>query len=265
MTDTSLLTRIDPRGVAFATLNRPQVHNAFDPALITAITQHFTALADNPGVRLAVISGAGKSFCAGGDLNWMRSMKTYSRAENLADAEALAAMYRTMQQFPKPLIAVVHGAALGGGSGLAAVADYVLAADNSKFGFTETRLGILPAVIAPYALAKIGRSAAQAYFLSGMQFTADTAKQIGLVHRVVSSEALEQAREETITEFLKAAPGAAMRAKALLAALAQHPQDAAAITALTTQAIANARISDEGQEGMDALLSNRTAKWVPHE
>lgn len=265
MSDTNLKTEIDARGVAFVILNRPEVHNAFDPILISDITQQFLELGQNPAVKLAVIAGEGKSFCAGGDLNWMRSMKEFTREQNIADAERLAEMYLTLAQFPKPLIAVVHGAALGGGSGLAAVADYVLAADNSKFGFTETRLGILPAVIAPYALAKIGRSAAHAYFLSGMQFTAHTAKEIGLVHRVVELAELELARNATIVEFLKAAPGASANAKALLANIIAHESDPAMVTKLTTEAIADARVSEEGQAGMDALLNSRIAPWVTHD
>ena len=150
---------MDERGVAMVGLNRPEVHNAFDAALIAELTTVFSELESNSAVRLAVLFGHGKSFCAGGDVNWMRSMKNFSREENVADSQGLAAMYARLRYFKKPLIGVVHGAALGGGSGLAAVCDFVLAADDATFGFTETRLGIVPAVISPYAIEKIGVSA----------------------------------------------------------------------------------------------------------
>lgn len=248
--------------MAAVTLNRPEVHNAFDAALIAELTALFTTLEADADVRLAVLAGAGKSFCAGGDLHWMRSMKNFSRAENIADSNALAAMYARLRGFTKPLLGVVHGAALGGGSGLAAVCDFVVASADARFGFTETRLGILPAVIGPYAIEKIGISAARAYFISGMQFSAHTAKDIGLVHRVVAAEALAAAREEIIAEFLKAAPGASANAKALIGNIVALSADPAAVTAATIEAIVNARISAEGQEGMDALLTKRPAIWV---
>ena len=257
-----LTTEIDKRGVALVGLNRPQVHNAFDSELIAELTSVFEELGKNTKARFVVLFGHGKSFCAGGDLNWMRSMKNFGHEENIADSEKLAKMYFTIGNFSKPLIGIVHGAALGGGSGLAAVCDFVVAAEDAKFGFTEARIGILPAVIAPYAIEKIGISAARAYFTSGMQFTAATAKEIGLAHRVVAKETLETARDEIIGEFLKAAPSAAGNAKALIKKIVALSPDRKAITAATIAAIADARVSDEGQEGMDALLSGRKAKWA---
>lgn len=258
----SLLIEVDARGVAFVKLNRPQVHNAFDDGLIASLTQTFGKLEVDDTVRLVVLSGEGKSFCAGGDLNWMRSMKEFSRSENVADSAKMARMYQALRYFPKPLIVVVHGAALGGGSGLAAVADFVLAAEDAKFGFTEVRLGIIPAVISPYAIEKIGVSAARAYFTSGMQFTAQTAKEIGLVHRVVGFDELHVARDAVIKEFLKAAPDASQKAKALIEAVTPLIGDVKRATQFTVEAIADARVSEEGQEGMDALLSGRKAAWV---
>lgn len=260
--DAQLTLEIDAGGVAFIGLNRPKVHNAFDSALIAELTRTFEQLDKNDKVRLAVLFGHGKSFCAGGDLNWMRSMKAYSRDENIADSRKLSAMYGAIRHFSKPLIGVIHGAALGGGSGLAAVCDFVIAAEDTTFGFTETRLGILPAVIAPYAIEKIGVSAARAYFLSGMKIPAGTAKEIGLVHRVVEPGKLDAARNEIIAEFLKAAPGASRKAKALVSAITALGNDHEAVSAATIEAIADARVSEEGQEGMDALLTNRKAKWV---
>ena len=251
---------VDPRGVAFVRLNRPEVHNAFDSELIAQLTHAFHDLDRDNTVRLAVLSGEGKSFCAGGDLNWMRSMKAYSREENIADSNNLATMYATLSGFSKPLIGVVHGNALGGGAGLAAVCDYVLTTANAKFGFTETRLGILPAVISPYALEKIGVSAARAYFISGMIFSAETAHAIGLAHRIVSPETLHAARDEVIGEFLKAAPEASRNAKMLIRTL--RTAELSKITEITIHTIADARISAEGQEGMDALLTKRKPSWV---
>jgi methylglutaconyl-CoA hydratase len=263
MTDYSLLTlQTDARGVAFVTLNRPQIHNAFDGPLIAELTSVFRRLDTDPAIRLAVLAGHGKSFCAGGDLNWMRSMKGYSREENIADSKNLAAMYATIRGFTKPLIGVVQGFALGGGSGLAAVCDFVVATEDAKFGFTETRLGILPAVIAPYAIEKIGISAARAYFTSGMQFSAKTAMEIGLVHAVAAADQLAKARDDLIIEFLKSAPQASRKVKALINDIIAMSPDKSAITQATIAAIAEARVSAEGQEGMDALLNNRKATWV---
>lgn len=262
MTYSLLTLEIDARGVASVGLNRPEVHNAFDSNLIRELTHVFQQLDNDNKVRLAVISGHGKSFCAGGDLNWMRSMKDYSREENIADSKKLSAMYARIRGFSKPLIGIVHGAALGGGSGLAAVCDFVVAAEDARFGFTETRIGILPAVIAPYAIEKIGAGAARAHFISGMQFSAATAKEIGLAHRVAARDKLDAARDEIIAEFLKAAPAACRNAKALIDKIISLSPDKAAVTDATIQAIANARVSEEGQEGMDALLSGRKAAWV---
>ena len=262
MTYSFLNLDIDPRGVASVKLNRPEVHNAFDEAFIAELTRVFMELDSNENVRLAVISGQGKSFCAGGDLNWMRSIKNYSREENIEDSKQLAAMYACIRHFSKPLIGVVHGAVLGGGSGLAAVCDFVVAAQDTKFGFTETRLGILPAVIAPYAIEKIGVSAARAYFISGMQFSAETALHIGLVHRIAPSEKLEIVREEIVGEFLKSAPHASRKAKALIGQIVTSFVSGTSITDLTVPAIADARVSSEGQEGMDALLNKRKPSWM---
>jgi methylglutaconyl-CoA hydratase len=257
-----LLLSIDARGVASVVLNRPEVHNAFNPVLISELTRVFTALAADDAVRIAVLSGQGKSFCAGGDLQWMRSMKQASQAENAADAQRMAEMYHSLRHFPKPLLAIVQGNALGGGSGLAAVADYVLAAEDAIFGFTETRLGLLPAVIAPYAIEKIGLSAARAYFISGMTFSAARAQAIGLIHQLAAPAALEQERAALITQFLKAAPQASQKAKALIHTLTTLNGNPEAIQAATIAAITQARISDEGQEGMDALLAKRTPVWA---
>jgi methylglutaconyl-CoA hydratase len=262
---TLLTLDIDSRGVARVTLNRPEVHNAFDDRLIGEITQVFAQLDKNDNVRVAVISGNGKSFCAGGDLNWMRKMKDYGRAENIDDSGRLEIMFATIANFSRPLIGVIHGNALGGGSGLTAVCDYVVASDDAKFGFTEARIGIAPSVISPYVIEKVGISYARAYFLSGAQFPATVAKDMALIHRIVAQGELQAAAEETIAEFLKAAPNAARKSKMLIKSIVAMSRDAKArdaIRALTIETIADLRVSPEGQEGMDAVLSKRKPKWV---
>jgi len=255
-----LTLEIDTRGVAFVTLNRPEVHNAFDEKLIAEITQVFSELDKNTSVRLGLISGAGKSFCAGGDLNWMRKMKDYSRDENIADSAQLEAMFATVAGFSKPLIGKIHGNAIGGGSGLTAVCDFVVASDDAKFGFTEARLGIAPSVISPYVIEKIGPSYARAYFLSGMFFSTQIAKDMGLVHRVAPFAQLQAATEEIIGEFLKAAPAAAQRSKVLINAIKTMKRED--VRDYTIQTIADLRVSAEGQEGMEAVLSKRKPKWA---
>jgi len=256
---------IDKRGVADVKLNRPEVHNAFDDKLIAELTHVFKELDKNAHVRLAVISGHGKSFCAGGDLNWMRKVKDYSAEENIEDSKRLEAMFACIAAFGKPLIGVVHGNALGGGSGLVSVCDYVVASDDAKFGFTEARIGIAPSVISPYVIEKVGISYARAYFLSGMQFSASVAKDMALVHRIVPRDALQMAAEETVSEFLKAAPAAACRAKEMVGriiAMSRDSESREAIRDFTIETIAELRVSDEGQEGMDAILSKRKPKWA---
>ena len=259
-----LTLEIDARGVAYVTLNRPEVHNAFDARLIGELTRVFEQLENDPLVRLAVLAGNGKSFCAGGDLNWMRAMKDYSQQENVADSMHLARMYGRIRQFRSPLIGVVQGFALGGGSGLASVCDYVIAAEDAKFGFTETRLGLIPATISPFVIEKIGGANARAHFISGAQFSAHVAKEIGLVHKLVAPSILPAAREEIISEFLKAGPEASRKAKALIDEVVRlskspHPLE---LTEYTAHAISNIRVSDEGQEGMNALLEGRKPDWV---
>jgi methylglutaconyl-CoA hydratase len=260
----SLLTLdIDKRGVAKVCLNRPDVHNAFDDRLISELTHAFGALEANDKVRFAVLLGKGKSFCAGADLNWMKAMKHYTQEENLADSSRMAEMFALLRYFTKPLICIVQGAALGGGAGLVAVCDYALAAEEAKFGLTEVRLGLIPAVISPYVIEKIGLSAARAYFTSGMMFSAQAAREMGLVHRTVARESLEKASEEVIEEFLKAGPYASRRAKALIAEVMHFSsEDREARTKHTVDAIAQMRVSEEGQEGMEALLGGHKPSWA---
>jgi methylglutaconyl-CoA hydratase len=241
-------------------LNRPDVRNAFNEEVIAELTA-WAATVSSGGARVAVLSGAGKAFCAGADLTWMSKMVGYSREDNERDAMAMSTMFHALDTLPIPLIGRVHGAALGGGTGLAAVCDVVVAAEDAQFGFTEAKLGILPAVISPFAVRKIGISAARELFLTAARFSAARAREIGLVHAVVAEDALDETVDGYVREFLTSAPGAIAGAKRMIAAVAhQAPGDVAAMTAKT---IARHRVSDEGQAGMKAFLEKRRAPWVP--
>jgi methylglutaconyl-CoA hydratase len=205
------------------------------------------------------MSGAGPAFCAGADAKWMASTIAYTEDENLRDAERLAAMFQALDRLSVPLIARVHGAALGGGAGLVAVSDIAIADERAVFGFTEVKLGVVPATIGPFVLAKIGRSAARELFLSGGRFSADRAREIGLVHRVVSSGQLDAEVATSVREVLTASPAAVASTKALIDEVwHQQPEDVAATTAA---AIAKARVSADGQEGLRAFLEKRTPNW----
>src|SRR5207247_1115129 len=204
--------------VEYLTLNRPEVRNAFNEDVIAELTRWAAAAADaarRGGLRAAVLAGAGKVFCAGADVTWMSKMVRSTEEENLRDATAMSQMFAALDTLPFPLIGRIHGAALGGGCGLAAVCDIVVADEQAVFGFTETKLGILPAVISPFALAKIGRSAARELFLTGARFSATRAKEIGLVHAVVPAAQLDAAVAQYVQELLSAGPEAVAAAKAL--------------------------------------------------
>jgi len=260
MTD---LLRVERDGVvARVTLDRPDIRNAFNPELITALTDAFAAVASESAdeLRAVVLSGAGPTFCAGADVAWMRSAASLDEAASEADAGRLAAMLEAIDMCPAPVVARVQGAALGGGMGLCAVSDIVVATADATFGFTETRLGILPAVIGPYALAKIGETHARALFISGSRFGAARARDIGLVHEVVAAEAaLDRRIEELLGELLAAGPTAAREAKALIRRLRGQPP--AQARALTVAAIARQRSSAEGREGLSAFLEKRDPSW----
>ena len=245
--------------VEYLTLNRPDVRNAFNEHVVGELTRWAEAAAADKTVRCVVLAGAGKMFCAGADLTWMSRMVSYTQQENVRDAEAMARMFSALDRLPVPLIARVHGAALGGGSGLASVCDIVVADENAVFGFTEVKLGIMPAVISPYALAKIGRSAARELFLTGMRFTAQRAKEIGLVHAVVPLDQLDAKVQDYVNEVLSAGPEGIAAAKALIPQV--WTRLAADAIDLTAEAIAQRRVSPEGQEGMKAFLEKRKARW----
>ena len=244
--------------VAYITLNRSEIHNAFNDELIEKITQTFIDLEKNESVRLVVLSGAGKSFCAGADLNWMKSMKDYSMEENKKDSIKLYTMFSTINHFSKPVIGKVNGHALGGGLGLVSVCDYVLTHEKAKFGFTEVKLGLIPAVISPFCIRKIGETHARAWFMSGELFNASKAMQIGLVHEVCELENFEKRSQEVVELFLKAGPKAAVSAKELIENVINLEDEMDYVC----DAIAKQRVSSEGQEGMSALLEKRNAKWM---
>jgi methylglutaconyl-CoA hydratase len=245
--------------VEYLTLNRPDVRNAFNEHVITELTRWADATSADTTVRCVVLAGAGKAFCAGADVTWMSKMVTYTHDDNVRDANAMARMFAALDTLPIPLIGRIHGAALGGGSGLAAVCDIVVADDQAVFGFTEVKLGILPAVISPYALAKIGRSAARELFLTGMRFSAQRAKEIGLVHAVAPLAQLDAKVQEYVNEVLSGGPEGIAVAKALIPKVwVRLAPDAMGMTA---EAIAARRVSPEGQEGMKAFLEKRKATW----
>ena len=248
--------------VEYLTLNRPQVRNAFNDQVIKELSQWAAVTVEAAGrhdVRAVVIAGAGKVFCAGADATWMAKMATYSEADNLRDATAMARMYLAIDELPVPVIARVQGAALGGGAGLAAVADIVVVDDQAVFGFTEVKLGILPATISPFVTAKIGVSATRELFLTGSRFSAARAKEIGLVHAVVPADELDVAVAAFVREILSAGPEAVAAAKALIRGVTGRP--AADVLALTAAAIASRRVSAEGQEGLRAFLEKRKPSW----
>jgi len=254
----TLLTRRDGV-VEYLTLNRPDVRNAFNEQMIAELTAWAATINADDDVRVAVLTGSGKVFSAGADIAWMANALNYTHDDNVRDANAAARMFAALDTLPVPLIGRIHGAALGGGSGLAAVCDIVVANEEAVFGFSEVKLGILPSVISPYALAKIGRSAARELFLTGMRFGAARAREIGLVHAVVPAGELDAIVNMYVNEFLSAAPDAISTAKALIARVwARSASDA---TGLTAEAIAVRRVSQEGQEGLRAFLEKRKPSW----
>jgi methylglutaconyl-CoA hydratase len=242
------------------TLDRPDVRNAFDEEMITALTAAALHATEDETLRAVVLAGSGKSFCAGADIGWMSKAIAYTHRENLSDAEDLARMLERLDTLRHPLIGRIHGAALGGGVGLAAVCDIAIAADDAVFALSEVKLGILPAVVAPYVLRKIGSSAARELFLTGSRFSAARAREIGLVHEVVPADELDDAIGRRLAEVLAAGPKAVSIAKSLIREIAgANPRD---VIGLTTDTIASQRVSHEGQEGLRAFLEKRKPSWT---
>ncbi len=246
------------RAQATITLERPQARNAFNAALINALTQAFRAI--GPSVRVVLLQGAGKAFCAGADLNDMHDSKAFTAAQNKASAQALAELFYAIDRAPQVVMARVQGAALGGGLGLCTCCDIVVAEEEAVFGFTEVRLGLVPAVIAPFAVAKIGMSQARRLFLTGETFSAAEARHMGLVHQVVPADALDASVAALVKRCCKNGPKAMRAAKALLAQLPTWAEEE--VRDHTTGLIANLRVGTEAQEGMAAFLQKRSPTWA---
>jgi methylglutaconyl-CoA hydratase len=244
-------------GVYGIRLNRPEVRNALNDALIAALTK---AVAAPPaGAKAVVLSGEGASFCAGADAEWMKRSKSFTREENARDAAAVSTMLQAIDDCPLPVIARIQGAAMGGGAGLAAVADIAVAEDGAQFGFSEVRLGLVPAVISTYVLPRIGIGAARRYFLTGERFDAAEARRIGLVHEVAPQGQLEMKVQTIVSEILKGGPLAVKAAKRLLRDVVRLPREKAVEE--TLRVISEIRVTPEAQEGLSAFLEKRKPNW----
>lgn len=254
----SVRTQTDDRGVLWITLARPERKNAFDAAMISEITT--TARDVDAATRAVVLASEGDTFCAGADLGWMKSMVDYGLDENIADSRALADMFAALDELPMPLVARVQGAALGGGAGLVAVADVAIASSEATFGFTEVRFGIMPSVVSPYVVRKIGAGHAGALFVSGVRFDASHALAVGLIEAVESPSELDAKVAFYLDAIAAGAPRAVVAAKKLVRDVAGRPPSE--VRDETVRRIAELRVSDEGQEGMRAFLERRKARWM---
>ena len=253
------LRRTDEGSVTTVTLSRPDSHNALNAELVGELTRCFEEISDDESVRVVVLSGEGRSFCAGADIGYMRETATFSYEENLEDARRLAMMYWTIDECPKPLVARVQGAAIGGGAGLVAVADVAVACAGARFAFSEVRLGIAPASISHFVVRKVGPSHARSLFVTGERFDAERAREIGLVHNVVSEDELDASVDEKVGELLQGGPVAQATIKALLRRLeTTEPMEA---PGLSSRVISELRTGEEGQEGLTAFLEKRDPRW----
>jgi len=251
----------DARGFATLMMNRPEVHNAFDEDLIRKMTNALQAVDKDPMVRFVIVRGSGKSFSAGADLNWMRKMADYSWEENYQDSLALASLMQTLANMKKPTMAIVQGAAFGGGVGLVACCDFALASDKAKFSLSEVKLGLIPAVISPYVIKAIGERAANRYFITAEVFSAKTAKDLGLVSEIVALENLEDHVETLLDSVSKNGPEAVNNAKKLIQFVANKEINEEVIRETATR-IADQRASAEGREGLSAFLDKRKPNWI---
>lgn len=256
---TIVVSKKDRDEVLWITFNRPQVHNAFNSESILELTDVFERIKEDESVRVVVLTGEGKSFCAGADINWMREIIRYSFDQNLEESLQLAEVLHKIYTFPKPTIAMVNGAAIGGGTGFLSVCDIAVAAEEAKFGLSEVKIGLVPAAISPYVVRKIGESKAREYFLTGQRITAHKAVEIGLINEVVPKDKLEARVEELIEQFLASGPEAIASCKELILNVPRMSLEE--VKEYTARMIANLRISDEGQEGMSAYLEKRKPRW----
>lgn len=261
MSNEPLLVHTDDKGVCRVTLNRPDLHNAFDDALIKKLATTFHEMNHKPEVRAVVLCGNGKSFSAGADLNWMKRMADYTREQNFDDAMGLAEMLREIALCNKPVIAEVHGAAFGGGVGLVAACDIAIASERASFCLSEVKLGLIPAAISPYVVEAIGPRAARRYFVTAERFSAAEAHRLGLVHEVVGEDELSTKVDEVIAAVLAGGPLAQAAAKDLIFAVAHRPLSEEVLRD-TSRRIAEIRVGDEGQEGLGAFLEKRKPSWI---
>jgi len=261
MSESLAIERQGPIGLV--TMNRPERHNAFDDVLIRELTEALRGMEAEEGIRLVVLSGAGRSFSAGADLNWMRRMAGFSKEENLRDAMGLGALMRTLAHLRKPTIARVQGAAYGGGVGLVACCDIAVALHEATFSFSEGKLGLIPAVISPYVVAAIGERAARRYFITAERFDAAEAWRLGLVHELAGTEVdLDEKIGQIVDATLTCGPVAQREAKDLIRAVSGRPVTSELIQD-TAERIAKLRASPEGREGVGAFLDKRRAAWIP--
>ena len=250
--------QVDARGVARLSLNRPDVHNAFDDVMIAELIEALNSAENDDAVRVLVLQSAGKNFSAGADLNWMRSMAEKDYQQNIDDAGELSLLMQRLDELSKPTIALVQGAAFGGAVGLAACCDMVLAQPKTSFCLSEVKIGLIPAVISPYVVKAIGERQSRRYMLTAERFFAEQALALGLVHRIVDD--FEPALAEWLDALLNNSPQALDACKSLIANVGSRPIDAS-VRKHTIEAIAKIRVSDEGQEGLSAFLEKRPAAW----
>ncbi len=261
MPEGNVLVSVDSKGVATVTLNRPEVHNAFDDETIERLTRELRTLGDDEDVRVVLLTARGPSFCAGADLKWMKQTSKFSEAENLQDTSALAELLLVLDTLPQPTVALIQGPAYAGGVGLICACDIAIAARSARFSLTEVRLGLIPAVISPLVISTIGESYARRYFLTGERMSSTDAERIGLVHEVVPDEALTVRGETFVKLLLQGGPTAQAEAKALIKVVRGRALDGEMLVDLAKR-IARIRVSDEAQEGMSAFLEKRKPRWL---
>ncbi len=248
-------------GIATLVLNRPELRNAFDDALLGYLAEKLHEINRDDQIRVVILKANGKSFCAGADINWMQRMINYSYKENIDDARKLTEMFTSLKQLSKPTIAMVHGDVFGGGNGLVACCDIAISSRTAQFCFSEVKLGLIPAVISPFVVEKIGQSFASRYFLTAEIFSAETAKQIGLVHEIVEEQDLHAKAMSFAEILLKNSPNALTETKILLRTISQKHISNEVLN-FTAQKMAELRASDEGQAGLKAFLNKEKAPWV---
>ena len=265
MPDNSILTSIDRRGVARVTLDRPDKHNAFDDRMIVELTGAFQSVANNPSARIMILAANGKSFSAGADLDWMQRTASYTYAENLRDAQALAQMLKTLNQMPVPTIARVQGAAFGGATGLVSCCDMAVGTHRASFSLSEVKIGLVPATISPYVIAAIGQRASRRYFQTAERFNAQTAENLQLLSLSVDESELDPAVDALCTTLLANGPEAVKAAKQLVFDVENQPLLSDELIQKTSELIASIRVSEEGREGLAAFLEKRPARWMGQE